>query len=172
MKARAVGASIAFLFLATCRAGDQVSAPTTSLRAWSSGSGPTVLVANATCAPGPCQVIDVRGFVAQFSVPGQSVGFLDLGSVDSSHACLQFPDSLVLTVTGPVMGGGAGSGDQTNRYVWTPADSITLQPVQNHLFVVGVPSASFVPSTSAGWRLTLPNDTVMPTPLPGGGCAP
>ena len=121
------------------------------LVACEASSGPrrpvTLLVTNATCAADACQPFDVQGWIPKFNVPAQPIGgFLALGRVDGATACLTFPLSYTLTVSGPA---------DTTRMTWTPADSVTLNALGVPFSPLGS-SPEFVPGDAAGWRVTFP----------------
>ena len=107
----------------------------------------TLLVTNATCAADACQPFDVRGWITKFDVPGQPIGgFLVLGRVEGATACLTFPPSYVLTVSGPT---------DTTQETWTPADTVILHALGVPFAPLGS-SPEFVPTDAAGWRVTFP----------------
>lgn len=170
MLLRSIAASAVLLAAIACGARDPTG-PSTTLSVVRDGSAPTVLITNATCNPGPCESFEVRGMVPKFLVPGQSVGFLDLGPVDSATACLRFPGKLTLTVIGPRMGQtSVGPGD-TTVVTWTPDDSISLHAVRS-LFVLGRTTAQFAPASSPGWSVALPIGAATPALGASQACAP
>jgi hypothetical protein len=137
------------LMVAACRGGDPTSAPFIRTQYAADGSGPTMLVTNSSCTPGPCVPFDVRGFVPKFAVPGQPPsGFLLLGSVNSASVCLRIPSSVTLTVTEP---------EGTTITTWTPDDAIVLSAVRSLTTSLGSTGA-FTPSGAAGWAVTFPSE--------------
>jgi hypothetical protein len=116
----------------------------------------TLLVTNATCVPGPCDSVDVLLYPPRFlATPAGPVSFL-VGTVTGSSACLHFPladTSLVISW-------------DTTRSVWTPADPTGLAGLVRGsctsfaCYSWIVPTASFLPTSAAGWSVSLPADTL------------
>jgi hypothetical protein len=112
-----------------------------------------LLVVNATCDPGPCLPLTVTGFPAnQPHTPG---GFwsVDIGFVYGASACLTIPESGSFDVLN------ADSGAKTT-YTWKEDEPLALAAIEAHSsFMMSQPTTGeFVPTRSAGWRVTLPGD--------------
>lgn len=124
-------------------------------------STPTLLVANATCSPGPCKTFAVRGWESVFVVPGQPpAGFLHIGDVNSPSACLQFPDSVLFTATEV---DGAGHPLHTDGVYWTPRNSVELSALEPGAFEpFAFADSAIVPASSPGWRITFPSGEIVP----------
>jgi hypothetical protein len=123
----------------------------------------TLLVTNATCAAGTCQPLDVRGFITKFNVPAQPLGgFLALGRVNDASACLTFPPSFTLTVSGPT---------DTTKMTWTVADPVSLHASGVPFSPVGS-TGEFVPASAAGWSVTFPSDGGAPGLTATTACTP
>jgi len=149
MTIRSIATCMVLLVAAACKVGEPVSTPGIRVQYAADGTGPTILVTNATCSPGPCASFDVRAWVPKFLVPGQPPsGALLLGSVEAESACLRVPSSVTLTVTGP---------EGTTRTTWTPDDPIYLTAVKSLTSGFGT-SGTFVPSNAAGWTVTFPGE--------------
>lgn len=134
--------------------------------------GPTVLVINAACQAGPCEPLNVRGWVPKYLVPGQRVlgGFLEVGVVESARACLAFPPSDSLIVVGPP---GDGLPDDTTVVRWSPADVVEIMVFPDGLFPpLGGITSAFAPSSEPGWRLTYPDADGRAVLEPSVACQP
>jgi hypothetical protein len=124
----------------------------------------TVLVANATCNPGPCTPLRILAFPNnQPHTPG---GFwsLDLGLVITPSACLTIPPAATFRVTD------AGSG-ATTTYAWASTDSLSLGTLRPSASAIqATPStAALVPMSAPGWSVALPSTS---GPAPSGACTP
>src|ERR1700735_2592155 len=59
-------------------------------------SGPTVMVTNATCQPGPCKTLYLRAYIWGWAIPQPPTGIELLGFVHGPATCLQFPPEWTL----------------------------------------------------------------------------
>lgn len=148
--------ALAFLALLTLACADNLAGLNKDKPA---GVLTTVMVTNATCDPGPCVPLAVRGWIPKFTVPGQPPsGFMAVGKVDSASACLTIPSADSLTII--------GSGD-TTVIRWTPNDNVMLtagdaRGITDHGYSLFDPpigyTQEFVPASSPGWHVTFPGD--------------
>jgi len=143
-------------------------ATTALLAACSSTTAPgppvTLLVTNASCSTGQCLPLEIRGFVPKFAVPGQPpAGFLVLGVVDGASACLTFPLTQTLTITGP---------SDVTKITWTTADPVSVTASNGGpLFIVGA-TGQFVPANASGWSVTFPDGSGSAHLAATGSCSP
>jgi uncharacterized protein with LGFP repeats len=114
----------------------------------------TVLVTNST------SVSLVVGGYPSFNPPFPQPlgGALRLGSVSSgSSRCFAIPDSLISVGTNVSTG-------RVDTVVWTSAEPLTLTGMDTTAIVeTGGQTAAFTPSSSAGWKVTLPAEGTGPT---------
>jgi hypothetical protein len=122
----------------------------------------TLLVMNASCAPGPCIAQEVLAFPSnQPETPGGDWS-LDLGTMTGPQLCVTIPISATFLVSGP---------GETTTFDWNTAKPVSLgvqQPSEARIFASPSTSA-FVPATAAGWRITLPGGTQA---VQGAACMP
>jgi hypothetical protein len=120
----------------------------------------TLLVMNETCSPGPCKTFEVRGWESVFVVPGQPpAGFLHIGDVSSSSACLQFPASVLFTSTEVDHN---GNPLHTDSLYWTPQESAGLSALEPGAFnPFAFADSEIVPANSPGWRVTFPSGEIV-----------
>ena len=121
----------------------------------------TLLVVNATCDPGPCATLGVRGFPQdQPHTPG-GLWSLDLGTVTTASACLTLPPSAHFDVS--------DASGHTTTHRWTPEDALSIGVVADgQSTLMAAPStAEFVPAREPAWTVTLPGGT---TVTPDVGC--
>lgn len=131
--------------------------------------GPTVLVTNSTCAPGPCVPFHVRGFIPNFSVPGQPpAGFVDLGVASTALTCLRLPAADTLMVVGR---DAQNLPTDTTKLVWTVADPILLVAATSPMLPIGQ-QLELVPARATGWAVTLPGTSAAPAALQTTACTP
>lgn len=119
----------------------------------------TLLVSNATCSSGQCTSLQIRGFPIPLNQPKVPGGWSeDLGTVSTASTCLimHAADSFMVIASGSTTA-------DTALYVWTSYDSLALGVLEPGEWPQGkIPSTgAFVPARSAGWRVTLPTDTVV-----------
>ncbi len=153
MRLAPIAMSVVLLASAACGLTDPKPSPT----------GPTLLVINATCDPGPCVTFQVRGWEDVFVVPGQPpAGFIHLGQVNSASACLLFPSSVPFTLTEV---DSLGRVVRTDTIFWTPKNSIGLTAATGGGFdpPFAVADSAIVPANAPGWRVTFPSGEVAPT---------
>jgi len=116
------------------------------------GPSVTLLVTNATCSSGQCSSFQVRGFpIPQPIFPRPPGGWSeDLGTVTTESACLTMHAADSFRVN-------------TTLYIWTSYDSLALGALEPGFWPqqIGPSTSGFVPASSAGWRVTLPGDTVV-----------
>lgn len=156
MRTRWVVACAAFLTTNAC--GNKTA--TSTAYTVSAAMGPTLLVTNATCTPGPCMRFQVRGD-ASLLVPGDPPsGFMLIGSVDSASACLRFPTSWTI------------GRDSTLWTVWTVSDHMWLVASTGSGALPLGYTTDFVPGSSPGWRVTLPSGFGSAAPVPVEPCTP
>lgn len=110
----------------------------------------TLLVSNSTCSSGECSSFQLRGLPRNLpSVPGGPRS-VDLGTVSTDSVCLTIPavDTFWIGET---------------PSVWTSAHLLSLGMLEPGEFWGHLsPSTSvFLPAVSAGWRVTLPGDTIV-----------
>jgi len=124
----------------------------------------TLLVTNATCDPGPCEALTVRGFPEEQPHTPGGLWSIEVGTVAAPFACLTLPPSGEFHVTNADTGA-------TTTYTWTLADPIALGTVATGASaLMATPSTGeFVPSSAPGWRVTLPGGT---TVAPDVACTP
>jgi hypothetical protein len=121
----------------------------------------TVFVTNSTSMQ-----LDVRGYPNfQPPIPQPLGGVLHLGSVAArASACFQIPDTLFM------FGLNVSTG-QHDTLVWTSAERLTLTGIDpTTILESGGQTADFVPSSSVGWSVTLPDTGV--GPAAAAACAP
>jgi hypothetical protein len=119
----------------------------------------TLLVSNATCSSGQCTSLQIRGFPIPLNRPKVPGGWSeDLGAVSTASTCLimHAADSFMVIASGSTTA-------DTALYIWTSYDSLALGVLEPGELPQGkIPSTrAFVPARSAGWRVTLPGDTVV-----------
>jgi len=119
----------------------------------------TLLVSNATCSSGQCTSLQIRGFPIPLNQPKVPGGWSeDLGTVSTASTCLimHAADSFMVIASGPTTA-------DTALYIWTSYDSLALGVLEPGEWPQGkIPiTGAFVPARSAGWRVTLPSDTVV-----------
>lgn len=145
MTIRAAGVLVVLLTSVSCGPRDPTSNGAGGAAQLRGTQSPTLLVSNATCDPGPCVPLEIRGFAPKFTVPGQPAwGFVRLGTVTGRTTCLSFPPSWTITVTGP---------SDTTAITWTVDDPITVSAITSRLEVLGA-GREMVPSGSPGWSVT------------------
>jgi hypothetical protein len=124
------------------------------------GPSATLLVTNATCAAGQCSSFQVLGLpVQQPTFPYPPGGWREkLGTVTTESACLTVhaADSFRVVAHGP-------TSNDTTLYIWTSYDPLALgvRDPDFWQYQLGPNTSGFVPASSAGWRVTLPGDTVV-----------
>ena len=80
-------------------------------------SNVTLLVTNASCAPGPCMAQEVLAFPSnQPETPGGDWS-LDLGTMTGPQLCVTIPISATFLVSGP---------GETTTFDWTTAKPVSL----------------------------------------------
>ena len=144
MARRMVAVCVMLFLTGACEGSSPTGATNIDAQYSPAGPGPTLLVTNATCSPGPCVPFEVRAGIPRFTVPQPSGGVVSLGWVDSTTACLRFPASWTLTVIGP--------GGDTTKITWRPSDSIWLIVPR-----LANSTVDFVPASAPGWSITFPN---------------
>ncbi len=114
----------------------------------------TLFVTNATCDPGPCEALSVRGFPEEQPVTPGGLWSIEVGTVAAPFACLTLPRSGEFHVSGP---------GTTTTYTWTLADPMALGTVAaGASALMATPSTTeFVAASAAGWRVTLPGGTTV-----------
>jgi hypothetical protein len=139
----------------------------------------TVLVTNNSCGFGRCMTLELRAFVWAFSnIPQLSWRGPLLGLIPPGQKCIQFPDSLILRVSGPDMNGN----EQTTITEWRPdhpaglflvavdgdvvrgvatqgqVDSMNagIFPYHGNGPSIGE-TVTFVPGNAPGWQTTFPS---------------
>jgi len=130
-------------------------------------TGVTLLVTNGTCASGRCDALEVLAFPSDQPLTPGGYWSLDLGLLTLPQACFTFPPSATARVIGLHADGTA----DTVTYTWTPAKSLALgvQTPSSSRIQASPSTAPFVPALAAGWRLTLPTDSLA---IPAPACAP
>jgi hypothetical protein len=103
-----------------------------------------LLVTNATCDPGPCDALSIRGYGSPFTFPQPEGGTVMIGSVNAASACLTFPPSVT------AMG-----------LTWTPADAIEVTALDATVgYRYGGQTTEFTPASAPGWSVTFPTSGV------------
>lgn len=167
MTVRSMIATVALLAVAACEAAPP-TATDLGLRT-ALAAGPTLLVTNATCAVGSCIPIEVRAFIPQWRVPGQPPdGVPFMGWVRSRVVCLRFPVADTFRTIGV---NSAGIPVDTALTIWTPDSSVALFAVASAYGPLAG-TTEFVPGSSPGWNLTVPNGAADVAPAPGEACTP
>lgn len=110
----------------------------------------TFLVTNGTCSSGQCSSFEVRGFPGNLPPVPAGNRSLYMGTVSTESACLTVPAADTFWI-----------GETPT--VWTSYDSFSLGILYPG---EGWPEAKgstnwFAPARSAGWRVTLPGDTLV-----------
>lgn len=124
------------------------------------GPSATLLVTNATCSAGQCSAFQLLGLpIQQPTFPTPPGGWSeDLGTVTTESACLTLhaADTFKVIARGPTT-------NDTTLYIWTSHDPLALGVRDPDFWQhqLGPNTSGFVPASSAGWRVTLPGDTVV-----------
>jgi len=130
-------------------------------------SGVTLFVTNASCQAARCDSLRVLGFPSNQPLTPGGLWSIDIGLVTASEACLILPPSAAFHVIGLRADGRA----DTTTYTWTSAKSLSLGalPPSSSRFQVLPSISAFVPSTAAGWRITIPTGSQA---TPSSACKP
>jgi hypothetical protein len=125
-----------------------------SLFACSSGIDPqtsaTLLVENTTC-DSTCAPIQILGFPTnQPNTPG-GMWSIEIGVLTTRSGCFTLPPSGTFRIT--------SNGATEKTFTWTLRDPLALgSPVPPATRLQAGPStATFVPATAAGWKVSLPS---------------
>ncbi len=138
----------------------------------------TLLIDNDSCAAGRCMTIELRAFVWGFRYPQNPLGGRSIAFVPPGRHCVALPDSLVLTVIGPV----DGPHPDTTITVWRqddpagihliavdsaalhggPATQVQADSINQGIYPydglgpsIGE-SVTFIPADADGWRVGFP----------------
>jgi hypothetical protein len=115
------------------------------------GAEVTIAVFNGSCRGLVCDSVRVFGFPDPANGPRTPGGpwRVDLGVMTGPSACFVIPARKTFTVAGPT---------DTTVFTWTPDDQFAVgsYPADAPQYFSGPESEDFVPSNSAGWRVTLP----------------
>lgn len=164
MRASVLGAAALVLGLAACSSPNGLSSP--------KGTPPTVLVTNPLCSGGTCRSVDIRAFILAWPLPQPPAGYESVGEVSGPSACLSFPTSWTMRVSGPNSSGAV----DTAVFHWTPDDTAGIYLDGVHwpsspkdtappYYVFGI-TQTFIPGTSPGWDLSFSDTTETGTGLP------
>ncbi len=165
MIVRLLAASAALVALGACRATAPGDASNDARIA--ALSAPTLLVTNATCDPGPCVPFEMRAFIPEWHVPGQPpAGVPFMGPVASRVECLRFP---VADTFRTIAVDSTGTPIDTVLTIWTVDSAVTLFAATSPMSALGN-TTEFVPATSVGWSVTLPNGAAAVPPVPAPAC--
>ena len=130
-------------------------------------AGVTLLVTNGTCVPGPCSSQEILAFPGnQPHTPG-GYWSLDLGTLSASELCVTIPATATFRIIGVNSDGSA----DTTKVTWTSAMPLALgaQPPSDSRILASPSTSGFVPATSTGWTVTLPNASAV---VPATPCGP
>ena len=129
--------------------------------------GVTLLVTNATCAPGPCTTQRVFLFPSNGPITPGGLWALDLGLMTGAEMCATIPTSAKFLL---IQVNENGTAD-TTTITWTNLRAAELGSVDTTApFFAAMPSTSeFVAASSAGWSVTLPGGTLAASAPP---CTP
>lgn len=126
-----------------------------------SSSQPTLNVTNPLCDSGGCRTVQLRAFVWTFLVPQPGIGLKAIREIHGETACVLFPPSWELVVSGFDSSGTAVS----STMVWTPDDALylTILDLESGEFLSA--SETFVPGEASAWQLTF-DPAAVQEPLP------
>lgn len=119
----------------------------------STDGSPTLLVHNTTCDPGPCVPLVVYAFPEdQPQTPG-GPWTIEVGWAFEAFTCLELPSKKDFRVQN------ADTGVITTVSTWTLGDPLAIGSkfAYESSFAKAPSTATFRPSTSGGWRVTLPD---------------
>ncbi len=123
---------------------------------------PSLRVMNPLCDASGCRSLQIRAFIWKFTVPQPPTGLKVVGVVTGPSACLSFPPSWALVVTGVPS---AGAAVKSDTLTWTPDDAVFLAAVDSADFELLSTTETFVPGEAKGWDLTFSGATA-PGSLP------
>jgi len=120
-------------------------------------AGVTLLVTNATCAPGPCTAQRVFLYPGNQPLTPGGMWAVDLGLMTGAEMCATIPTSAKFLL---IQVNENGTAD-TTTITWTNLRAAELGSVDTTTpFFAALPSTSeFVAASSAGWSVTLPSGT-------------